>query len=218
MHFHRGRQINSLKLRLGPRELLHVLVASFQYRYYLRIETLAGLRDQNLHGLIQRQRSTVLPIGGECVQAIDGGQNTRPQRDLLTFETKRIAGAIPFLVVGSHQWHYRIGEVNALQDLRANYRVNLHLLELFRRQLTRLGDDVVGYRQLTDVVQNRGSLKSQLVLFGETQLLCHFPCVYLHPLQMFASGLVLRFNGQRQGLNRAHVQSGQALRVILLGS
>ena len=47
----------------------------------------------------------------------------------------------------------RIGKVHALENLGAYYRVDLHLFELFRRQPTRLVDDVLGNGQLADVMQ-----------------------------------------------------------------
>ena len=56
---------------------------------------------------------------------------------------------------GSH----RIRELHTLQNLGANYGMDLHLLELFGRELARLRNDRVGHGQLANIVQDRSGLQ-----------------------------------------------------------
>ncbi len=71
---------------------------------------------------------------------------------------QRIAAAVPVLVVRAHDRHDGVGEVDRRQDVGADVDVQLHLLELGRRQLARLVEDVLRHRQFSGVVQQRGGV------------------------------------------------------------
>jgi len=80
----------------------------------------------------------------------------RADGDLLALQTIRIAGSVPALMVRTDDGCDWIREFDARYYFRPDHRVNLHLLELFGRQFPRLRDDVFGYREFADIVQNRG--------------------------------------------------------------
>ena len=81
-----------------------------------------------------------------------------PIGNVLAGEPLRIALAVPPLVVAEDQRRHRIGERHRGDDLRADLRVNADLLEFFLRQRAGLRQDVLGHRQLADVVQQRRGL------------------------------------------------------------
>ena len=82
----------------------------------------------------------------------------------------RIAGAVPVLVMAAHDRHDRIREVDERQDVGADVDVALHLLELGRRQLAGLVEDVLGHRELAGVVQQRRRLdRLQRRLVGDAE-------------------------------------------------
>ena len=62
--------------------------------------------------------------------------------------------------------------------------MNLHLLELFGGETTRLADDVIGHRQLADVVQQGRGAKRFHLLLGQSQLLGDLYRVGAHAMQV----------------------------------
>ena len=68
--------------------------------------------------------------------------------------------------MAAHDRHDRIRELDEREDVGADVDVQLHLLELGRRQLARLVEDVLGHGELAGVVQQRrrfDRLQRQLV-------------------------------------------------------
>ena len=114
-------------------------------------------------------------------------------------------------MVGTHDGSDWIGEVRAFNNIGADGRVDLHLFEFVGSQPAGLGKNVLRYRQLADVMQQRR--RPQSLQFGIADLhdAADLNGVSLHPFQMAGRGGVLGFNRQRQRLNRAHVQSRQFL-------
>ena len=142
-------------------------------------------------------------------------ENARADRNLFALEPVRIAGAVPLFVMAAHDRRHRIGELHALQNLGAHHRVDLHLLELFRRQAPGLGDDVLGHRQLADVVQQRRGSQGFQVVRSQVQFFADLDGVDLHALQMVVRGVILGFDGQRQRFDGAQVQGRHLLGVLL---
>ena len=124
----------------------------------LRIERAAGLVLQHRDRAFRIERAMVRPLGRHRVVVVDDCQNARADRNLLARETLRIALAVPPFVMAEDQRRHRIGERHRGDDLRADLRVNADLLELLLRQRSGLRQDVLGHRQLADVVQQRRGL------------------------------------------------------------
>ncbi len=120
-------------------------------------------------------------------------------------------------MVRAHDRHHRIRKVNLLQNLRADDGMDFHLLEFFRRQFPRLRNNVLRHGQLSNVVQHRGGAQRFGLVFAQAQFLRQFHGVDPHPLQVFAGGFVLGFNGQRERFNGAQVQARNLFGVLLLG-
>src|SRR3954471_18440686 len=111
-----------------------MLVALLQDVDDLRIERLSRFARELLHHVFQRQGAAVLPIGGQRVEIVDGGEDACADGDFRSLEAERISGAVPLLMVSAHDRHDWIREAYALQNFGANQSVNLHLLELFRSE------------------------------------------------------------------------------------
>ena len=60
--------------------------------------------------------------------------------------------------------------MDLLENFRTHDGVDLHLFELFRRQLARLGDDVLGDRELADVMKQRGGAQRLFIFVAQAQV------------------------------------------------
>ncbi len=120
-------------------------------------------------------------------------------------------------MVREHDRYDRIGEFHAVQNLGTDDRVDLHFVELDRRQPARFRNDVLRNRQLADVVQQRGRLQRLEFRFGEPQLLGDFHCINPDSPKMMVGSEVFRFDGQRQSFNGSQVQARHVDNVAFLG-
>ena len=168
---------------------------------------------QPLHDFVKRNGAPVLAIGGHGVEIVDRAQNARTDGDFVPLESERITAAVVFLVVRADNRHHRIGKADALQDLRSDYRVNLHLLELFRGKPARFRNDVFGNGQLANVVQEGGGLQSFHRLRRDVQIFRDFDGINAHALQVIVGGVVFGLNSERQGFDGAHVEIRHLLHV-----
>ena len=94
--------------------------------------------------------------------------------------------------------------------------MDFHFLEFFRGQFSRLRNDVLGHRQLPNVVQHRCRPQRLGFVLAQTQFLRQFHGIHPHPLQVFAGRLILGFDGQGQRFNSPEVQARDLFRMPLL--
>ncbi len=118
--------------------------------------------------------------------------------------------------MGANDGHHGVGKLHPFENLGSNDRMNFHLLEFFRSQPPRLGDDVLRHRQFSDIVQHCGGAKRGLFRFVQPQLARNLHRIDLHALKMVVRGLILRVDCQRQRFNRTQVEARNLLRVALL--
>ena len=86
--------------------------------------------------------------------------------------------------------------------------VALHLLELRRRQLARLVEDVFGHRQLAGIVQQRGRFdRLQLELVGDAERPRQADRVRLDANHVAVRHVVFRVDGHRERFDRGQVQA-----------
>src|SRR5262249_38426208 len=147
---------------------------------------------------------------------IDGGKNSRADRNLFALEPIRIAAAIPTLVMRAHDGHYRIRKVHTLKNFRPDDGVDLHFFKFFSREPSGLGDDVLWNGELADIVQQSSGAQSFDFILRKIKFFSYFNGVDAHALQMIMRGLVFGFNGQGQSLNGTHVQRSHFSHVVLL--
>ena len=125
---------------------------------HLRVQPLARFLLQQPDRRFRGHRLVVRPLRHQRVEVVDDRQDARAERNLLTLQPGRIALAVPALVVAQDQRRHGIRERHRADDVGADLRMRADLLELFGRQRARLGQDVLGHRQLADVVQQRRRL------------------------------------------------------------
>ena len=197
-------------------QLLQIHVPSFEHLDHLRIKRLSRFIHQSRHRFLQRQRPPILPIRSQRVQEIDRRQDAGAYRNLRPAQPQWIAGPIELLVVSAYDGDDRVGKAHPFQNFSSHQRMNLHLLEFFRRQPARFRDDVLGNRQLADVMQQGGGLQGIHSLPVNVEFLRHFDRVDANSLQVIVCRLVLGLDGKRERLDRAHVQVGHLFHVPLL--
>src|SRR3989442_15209648 len=113
---------------------------AFQTVDHLRIEALPGFRFHLPQCILPGQPGTVGAIGGESIEAIDDGEDSSADGNLFTPESDGVTAPIPLLVVGPDNGHYRIGEIDAFQNLCADHGMDLDLFEFLWCQLAGFRD------------------------------------------------------------------------------
>ena len=113
----------------------------------------------------------------------------------------------------------RIGEVDGREDVGADRRVRLHLVELDRGELARLVQDVLGHGQIAEIVEQRGRLdRLDLPVVFDAELTRQRHRVQLHPADVTAGDLVLGIDRQRQCLDGRQVELAQLVQVPVASS
>ena len=112
-------------------------------------------------------------------------------------------------MVRAHDGDDWIGKSHSFQNLGAHQGVDLHLLELFGTEASRLGDDVLGHSEFANVMQQGRGMQGLEFRPVNAQMLGNFDGIDAHALQMFVGGVIL-------GLDGAQVQVCHLLHVPLL--
>ena len=100
-----------------------------------------------------------------------------------------------------------IREIDRRKDLRADRRVELHLLELGGRQLAGLVQDVLGYRDLACVVEQRRGLDGlERRLVGDADLAGQAHGGHLQPADVAVRDLVLGVDGGCERLDGREIE------------
>ena len=121
-----------------------------------RIECLARLLFDQRRRRFGGDGLVIRPVGGQRIVELDDAQYARPERHLLALAAGRIAVAVPALVMIQDERRDGLRKRHRGDDFGADLRMNADLLKLLGRERTRLGENVLGYGQLADVVQQCG--------------------------------------------------------------
>ena len=214
----RGRRV-----RRHARQLARRLLAGFgfggQRRIHVderlhdaRVERLAALLPQQADRGVEAHRLVIRPLRHQRVEVVDDREDARAERDLVALQPGRIALAVPALVVAEDQRRHRIRKRHAADDFGADLRVDADLLELFLRQRSGLRQDVLGHRELADVVQQRRGLDALDLVLRHAERARQPGGVHLHAADVALRGLILGVDGQRQRLDRRQMQVRHLLR------
>ena len=103
--------------------------------------------------------------------------------------------------MGAHDGNDGIRELDAIQNFRSDDRMDFHFLELFGREAPRLGENVLGNRELANVVQHGGRTNGIQLGVVHAEVLGNLDRINLDATEMIMGGVVLRFNRQRKGLD-----------------
>src|SRR5712692_7491152 len=122
-----------------------------------RVEAGPLLLTESLHCLFRSQRPPIGPFRSQSVEVVHGRKDSRPDGYGFALQAVGISAAVPLFVVGAHDGNNRVRELNASQNLRTDNRMDFHFLELFRSKTSWLGENVLGDRELANIVQPGGS-------------------------------------------------------------
>ena len=103
----------------------------------------------------RRARLTVDAFGRHRVVRVGDEDDARAERDLVAAEPVGIAVAVPALVMMEHPFRDRL-DPEALEHPEADLRMALKHQALGLVELARLAEDLLGDRELPEVVQARG--------------------------------------------------------------
>src|SRR6188474_2985385 len=95
----------------------------------------------------------VWPRRRERVEIVNDSEHPSADRDRLASQSVGIARSVPSLVVALNDRGDGIGERNRFDDFGPDDRMNANARELFWRQTAGLRQDVLGYGELADVVE-----------------------------------------------------------------
>ena len=102
---------------------------------------------------VDRPRRPIGPIRPEGVPDVDRCEEAGRQGDLLPFETARIAGAVPLLMVGVGDLQRRAEETDRREPLLGVFRVPPHDRPFLVVQRSGFEEDGVGDAHLADVME-----------------------------------------------------------------
>ena len=174
---------------------------------------MAAALDQDLDGGGIGHPQTIGPVGRQGVEAIDDREDPRADRNRRADQAARIAAPVPALVVGAHDRHDRIRELDEREDVGADVDVQLHLVELGGRQLSRLVEDVLRHRELPGIVQQGGaSIAFNVGSSSTPSARASADRVRLHSTHVAVRHVVFRVDGHRERLNRGQSTSDRRAR------
>ena len=202
-----------LERQASRRRSLDRLSGRFHFRRHLdehlhdlRIERAARFLLEQRHGGLWGHRLVVWPIRGQRIVVVDHRKDSRPQRNLLALDSLRVSLAVPAFVVAQDQRRHWIRERHGADDLGADLRMDADLLELFLRQRSRLRQNVLGHRELADVVEQGGGLHTLDFGVGHAEAARDAGGVDLDAADMRLRGLILGIDGERERFDRGEVQ------------
>ena len=172
--------------------------------------------NQNGNRLFVRQLLAIWSVRRERVETVDNGEDPCADRNVGSLDAGRVAGAIPVFVMMTNDRHDWIREVDCREDVRADAGVQLHLLELGFRELSRLVQDVLGNCQFAHVVkQRRGLDRLEQFLIVHSDLPCEVSCLQLNTTDVPMCHLVLSIDRHRQCFNCRQIQRIQLIDVVV---
>ena len=182
-----------------------------------RVVHRAAPRLDERQRLTLRHRAAVRTIRSEGVVAIDHGENPAAERNVCAAQPVGIPGPVPILVMMADDRGHRVREIDLRQDLRADARVQLHALELRRREAPRLVEDALRDRELADIVQQGGGLDGAQLQLLDADPNREFDGYPLDPPDVIVCHAVFRINGVCERLDSREVQAidlGQVIELL----
>ena len=132
----------------------------------LRAGAALDLRDR----FLERERRAVEAVGRHRVEGVGDEDDARAERDLLAGEAVGVALAVPALVMVQHPVGDRV-DAEALEHPVADLRVPLEHEPLRVGQGCRLAQDLLGDRELAEVVQAAREARQLDLVGGQPELL-----------------------------------------------
>ncbi len=181
-----------------------------------RVERFTGFLLQQRDGGVGADGFVIRTVRRERHEIVGDADDPRAEWDRIFLEARRIAAAVPPLMVAQDQRCDRIGKRHRSKDLGAHFRVNLDLLKLFRRQWPRLREDVFRDGELADVAKEGGGTDGLHFVVRHAERVSQPRGVRLHAAEVFRSGLILGVDGARERLDCREVQIDHLLAVVAL--
>src|SRR5262249_2239999 len=127
---------------------------------------------QERASLVSGHSLSVLPVFSDGVKRVDDSQNAGDHRNLFAGLAVGLAASIPALVMMTDYRANRVWEVDPLHDLGSDHGVDLHLLEFGGAELPGFVENVVGHRDLSDVVQQCACLERFDLGLSKSEISC----------------------------------------------
>ena len=200
---------------LGARAQVGLKLHHLQERlHHLRVEVRPGFVHDQVAGALVRPAGAVRPVAGKGVVDVGHGEDSSGERDVLRAQAIGIAAPVPFFVVAPHGTDHRRRELHRLQNADAQLGVALDQRELVVGEASRLVQNVLGNRDLPDVVEGRAGRDRADFLVGQSQLLGERDGDQLDALDVLLGVLVFGVDGEREGFDGGGVHLLQ-LRLAL---
>jgi hypothetical protein len=106
-------------------------------------------------------------------------------------------------MVGANDGEHWPGEIDGLQDSRANLWMLFNLFEFLFAESARLKQDVIGDSELPNIMQERPRIDRFDKIFRQAHLFGQGNRITLHPNKVMLVVLVLGVNSQGKTSNRA---------------
>src|SRR5947209_3938916 len=114
-YFHIGGELHE-RMILTLSIPLQLLVMLLEHRDYGRVKAGTGFHLDMLHRIFERNRTAILPVGRQCIEAINGRENARAHGNLFATQAIGISAAVPLLVVRANDRNHGIRELHAFEN------------------------------------------------------------------------------------------------------
>src|SRR6516225_5831146 len=124
---------------------------------YFRVELATGAALDFFARVRHWQRPAVRAVADHGIERIGDGEDARSERNLVSSQPARVAGAVVKLLVREHDFRGIAKKRDANQHVIAAFAMSAHDFLLVLVEGTGLSEDAVGNGHLADVVEKRGA-------------------------------------------------------------
>src|SRR5215210_3716018 len=174
------------------------------------VELRSGAALELCDRLLWRNSTAIDALRGHCVVGVGYEDDAGAERDPIARQAVRVAAAVPAFVVVEHPVGYWV-DAKALEHAEADLRVPLEHHPFRIGERAWLAQNLLGDRELAEVVQAGREPRELDLLFGEAQPTRRARREVGHPLRMTAGVDVPSINGAREA--RGSAEAGRAVRA-----
>src|SRR6185369_3587518 len=190
----------------------HLQLLTFHAQEHINhagVEMGAGDGTEVVTGLLDLPRLTVGAVGAEGVPDVDGSEDAGGKGNLLSLQAAGVACPVPLLVMAVRDVEGGTQEADRREHLMRDHRMALHDLLFFRGERRWFEEDMVGYRQLADIVQQRSPPDMIELLVGDVHLPADSHRHLRHPAAMPFGLVVAEVEGAGERRDRSIIRRNE---------
>src|SRR5215207_4079183 len=141
---------------------------------------LAALLANILDGLFPAPACPVGTVAGEGIPNVNDTEDACYQRNLVTAQTARITGPVPFFVVAIRDFKGAMQIGDAPEHVVGVYWMFAHNFPLLLCELARLKQYLIWYPHFANIVKQGSTPHMQYLVMAQPHDLCQLDCHFSH--------------------------------------